>query len=230
MCYYSKVARQWPGNALAGQWPESLQANQPGLPAIRVLASGASEEDLVMTKTEKNIVTTQPNKAPSPKTDFVAVTAEDLELSDLLAVLQVQQSVQVPSGASEQMYSLTRGAIARYRDFAPADATERHLVTLCVGLENAVMVSLRHAAGTDVLPVRTEELKHAMSATRAVTKLLDTLERRRGRGKQSVTVGQVTVETGGQAIVGNVNSESRRSTKSKEMEDPNSDPSPQEEK
>jgi hypothetical protein len=181
-------------------------------------------------RTEKNIVTTQPSKAPSPKTDFVAVTAEDLELSDLLAVLQVQQSVQVPSGASEQMYSLTRGAIARYRDFAPADATERHLVTLCVGLENAAMVSLRHAAGTDVLPVRTEELKNAMSATHAVTKLLDTLERRRGRGKQSIMVGQVTVETGGQAIVGNVNSESRRSTKSKEMEDPNSNPSRQEEK
>src|SRR4029079_19331920 len=80
---------------------------------------------------------------------------------------------------------------------------------------NAAMVSLKHAAGTTVLPVRTQELKNAIGATREVTKLLDALERCRGRGKQSVKVGQVTVETGGQAIVGNVNSEARSSTQSR---------------
>jgi hypothetical protein len=75
----------------------------------------------------------------------------------------------------------------------------------------------------DMLPVRTEELKNATRAALVVANLLEALDRRRGRGNRTVAVGQVNVATGGQAIVGNVNSEVTHSTNPEGMENPNSD-------
>ena len=120
---------------------------------------------------------------------------------------------------------MEQACIARYQEFACADATERLLASLSVGLHAAAMTSLQHAAGTELLIVRTEELKNVSRAAPMVIKLLGALDLRRGRGKQSVAVGQVTVESGGQAIVGNVNSEGGRSAKPEETENPNDDPS-----
>jgi hypothetical protein len=104
---------------------------------------------------------------------------------------------------------MEEASISVYREFAPADATERLLASLSVSLQSAAMSSLQHAAGTELLPVRTEELNNGIRAARAVAELLEALDVRRGRCKQSVAVGQVTVETGGQAVVGNVSSEFR---------------------
>jgi hypothetical protein len=98
-------------------------------------------------------------------------------------------------------------SFASYSEFAPADATERILATLSTGLTNAAMTSLQHAAHTTLLPARSEELKNATQASQVVMELLEARDRHRGRGKQTVAVGQVTVESGGQAIVGTVNSE-----------------------
>ena len=69
------------------------------------------------------------------------------------------------------------------------------------------MTSLHFVAQANTLEWRTEELKNATRVAPVVMELLETLDRHRGRGKQNVAVGQVTVESGGQAIVGNVNSE-----------------------
>jgi hypothetical protein len=194
------------------------------------------QEVFVMTKTKKNAVKTQAPEAPNPKTALVEVTEEDLELSDLLAVVQVQQTVKLqPSYSDPNRYPLNMArpvsaAIARYREFAPANATERHLASLSVGLQIAAMTSLKHAANSDVLLVRSEEIKNATMTARTVMDLLEALERSRGQGKQSVAVGQVTVETGGQAIVGNVSSQPRHSPKREEAENPSNDASPNEKK
>jgi hypothetical protein len=120
---------------------------------------------------------------------------------------------------------LKRASVARYREFAPADATERVLATLSVGLQNAAMTSLAHAATADMSDVRSEELRNATRAAKVVVDLVGALDRHRGRGSQDVQVGQVTVETGGQAIVGNVNSEGRHNSKPEERDDPTDDPS-----
>ena len=182
-----------------------------------------------MAKNKKTTLQKQLAEAPNQKTAFVEVTEEDLELSDLLAVVQVQQTVKLqPSFSDPNRYPLNMArpistAIARYREFAPANATERHLASLSVGLQIAAMTSLKHAANSNVLSVRSEEMKNATMAARAVMDLLEALERSRGQTKPSVAVGQVTVQTGGQAIVGNVNSEGRR--KPEETENSNDDPS-----
>ena len=202
-----------------------------------------------MAKTQKNTVKTEASKTPSSKADFVEETDVDTVpssetdptkvadvhkdasdplavMSDSLAAIQVSWSLKMPSGLSDpDRNKISEASMARYREFASADATERLLASLSVSLQSAAMTSLQYAAVTESLPARTEELNNAIRAARAAAELLGQLDGRRGRGKQTVAVGQVTVETGGQAIVGNVNSEGRRSTKPEETENPSDDPS-----
>jgi hypothetical protein len=176
-----------------------------------------------MTKAEKKMVTKQAKKALT-NAELLDSPGFCKEISDALAEIQVKRSLSAGSSAKARDAWMT-ASVARYREFAPADATECLLASLCVGLQNAAMTSLEHAAWTDVLPARTEELKNATRAAMAVADLLEALDRRRGRGNRTVAVGQVNVATGGQAIVGNVNSEVTHSTNPEGMEDPNSDPS-----
>jgi hypothetical protein len=51
---------------------------------------------------------------------------------------------------------------------------------------------------------RKENLTHANKLSRTHAALLEALNRHRGKGQQRVTVEHVTVNEGGQAIVGNV--------------------------
>jgi len=176
-----------------------------------------------MTKTEKKIVKKQAEKALT-NAEVIKLPGVGKEISDALAEIQVKLSVKMrPGSSADGQDPRMLASVARYREFAPADATECLLASLCVGLQNAAMTSLEHAAQMDMLPARTEELKNATRAALAVANLLEALDRRRGRGNRTVAVGQVNVATGGQAIVGNVNSEVTHSTNPEGMENPNSD-------
>jgi hypothetical protein len=179
----------------------------------------------MMAKTEKDTVETQAPEAPSSETDLVKAADVNEQASDTLAAIQTALSLNTSGFSDEESGALKKASVARYREFAAVDATDRVLATLSVGLQNAVMTSLEHAAGADMLDVRSEELRNATRGAKVVADLLEALDRHRGRGKQSVTVGQVTVETGGQAIVGNVNSEGKRNTEPEETENPTDDPS-----
>ena len=67
------------------------------------------------------------------------------------------------------------------------------------------MGSYQRAAGTENTDVRQVELRSAMQGTGVVGNLIKLRDGRRGTGHQNVTVGSLKVESGGQAIVGNVN-------------------------
>lgn len=177
-----------------------------------------------MTKAEAKKDTVEPQAPEPPTSETDLVKFRDTRASDALAAIQVASSLNTSGFSDQESVILKKGSVSRYREFAPADPTESLLVTLSVGLQNAAMRSLEYAAGAEMLDARSEELRNATRGARMVAELLEALDRHRGRGKQSVTVGQVTVETGGQAIVGNVNSEDRRSIKAEETENPNEDP------
>jgi hypothetical protein len=138
--------------------------------------------------------------------------------------MQTAASLNTSGFSSEDGAILKTGAVARYREFGPLDATERVLATLCVGLQNAAMASLQHAAEVNCFDVRSREQKNAERAAKVVIDLVGALDRHRGCGNQDVQVGQVTVETGGQAIVGNVNSDGQRNSKPEKPDDPTDDP------
>ncbi len=58
---------------------------------------------------------------------------------------------------------------------------------------------------------RDTNLRHAAKLLSIFAKQLETLNRNRGKGQQKVTVEYVSVEPGGQAVVGNIESDAKRS-------------------
>ena len=126
--------------------------------------------------------------------------------------MQTAASLNTSEFSDEIAGVLKTGAVARYREFAPVDAADRILATLCVGMQNAAMTSLEHAANVDCFDVRSQELRNATRAAKVVVDLMGALDRHRGRNNQDVQVRQVTV--------GNVNAEGRHDSKPDETGDP----------
>lgn len=155
-----------------------------------------------MAKTLETINTPQVPEAPRSETGVKKVGDNDRIASDMLAAMQTAESLNTSGFSSEDGGILKTGVVARYREFGPQDATERVLATLCVGMQNAAMASLKHAAEVNCFDVRSQEVRNATRAAKVVVDLVGALDRHRGRGHQDVQVGQVTVEPGGQAIVG----------------------------
>ena len=178
-----------------------------------------------MTKRTNNMVETKTPKASGSETDVAKVADNDRKASDTLAVVQSALSLNTSSFSPEDGSLLKKAAAARYREFAALDATDRNLASLIVGMQNAAMTSLQYAAEVDCFDVRSQELRNAARAAKVVIELTGALDQHRGRGNQDVQVGQVTVETGGQAIVGNVNSDGRPHSKPEEPDDPTDAPS-----
>ncbi len=67
------------------------------------------------------------------------------------------------------------------------------------------MGSYHRAASPENTNARHLELRSGMKGTEVVGNLIKLRDSRRGAGNQNVTVGSLKVESGGQAIVGNVN-------------------------
>lgn len=102
-------------------------------------------------------------------------------------------------------------AIKHFESLKPADGPERMLAEQMVGTHLAALECLRRAA----LPNQTFEgrdmaLKHGYKLMSLYARQLETLNKHRGKGQQKVTVEHVNVEKGGQAIVGNVETDVRR--------------------
>jgi hypothetical protein len=68
----------------------------------------------------------------------------------------------------------------------------------------------RTARSGDWLEARKVNLGIAVKGSLAVTEIVKVPDHHRGQDRQKVTVGQVNVESGGQAIVGNVGPRGRR--------------------
>jgi hypothetical protein len=87
----------------------------------------------------------------------------------------------------------------------PKDEAEGMIAALLVASYNASMDCYRRAAIDNQTPqARQENLNQANKLSRTFSTLLEGLNRHRGKGQQKVTVEHVHVHEGGQAIVGNV--------------------------
>lgn len=95
------------------------------------------------------------------------------------------------------------------------------LAVQMIGTHAAAMECLRRA----MLPEQTfagrdMALKHAHKLMTLYTQQLAALDKHRGKGQQKITVERVTVQSGGQAIVGNVDAGAARHTLSAEHQAP----------
>jgi hypothetical protein len=99
-----------------------------------------------------------------------------------------------------------KGSIELYKGLQPNSALESVLASLIVGVSNASQDCLSQAArvAPEHVQHRDVNLRHALKGATVVTQLVEALERVRGNRSGNVSVGSVNVESGGQAIVGNL--------------------------
>jgi hypothetical protein len=110
-----------------------------------------------------------------------------------------------PSLSDEDRSRLMFTAVTGQAAFKPTDEIEGMLAAQAMAMHHASMECSRRA----MLPEQPFEVasklrKDAANMARAMTDMLDALDRKRGKGPQVVRVERVVVHEGGQAIVGNV--------------------------
>lgn len=129
-----------------------------------------------------------------------ALGIRDAGLAAVLAQ-QLAETLWLPPGANAQ--AKVDAAIAALAGIAPRGTLEGMLAVQMVATHSAAMECLRRTA----LPNQTFEaydmnLKHAAKLLTLYARQLEALDRHRGKGQQKITVEHVTVNAGGQAIVG----------------------------
>jgi hypothetical protein len=89
----------------------------------------------------------------------------------------------------------------------PQDETEAMLIAQMIGCHNAAMECFRRAMISEQPHLgRQQNLSFANKLSRTYALHMEALDKHRGKGQQTVRVEHVTVNAGGQAIVGNVES------------------------
>ena len=108
-----------------------------------------------------------------------------------------------PTSADHQV--LLDEAVAAYKLMNPADPANSAICRFIVALANTGMDSFKRATAEAGLPlIQERDLKLGMKAATTLVELIKAFDSRPGRKPQNVSVGQVNVQSGGQAIVGNV--------------------------
>jgi hypothetical protein len=120
-------------------------------------------------------------------------------LSQLLGVLHPDPSKPVDS-------ELVSEALALVQGIGPTDAGEAMLAVMLVAAQYAALDAMRRASHVAQSPAgRQSYTALSLKAMRTFAQLMETLNHGRGKGvTQRVIVERVTVEGGGQAVVGAV--------------------------
>jgi hypothetical protein len=123
-----------------------------------------------------------------------------------LIATQLVQSASLPremDPVSQRM--LMNSNIALYKRLNSQDGHESILNRLLVGIGNASMDCCSRAARLGDSPKAADLfLRNAIRGALVAAEVVKTIDQHRGQGQQTVKVGGVYVNSGGQAIVGNV--------------------------
>ena len=99
----------------------------------------------------------------------------------------------------------SEATFAALMGIAPKDELEAMMAAQLIAAHNAAMECYRRAMiGEQTFEGRRENLSQANKLSRTYATLLEALNRHRGKGQQKVTVEHVHVHSGGQAVVGMV--------------------------
>jgi hypothetical protein len=108
------------------------------------------------------------------------------------------------SGGSEALSSDKEHAVAIVGEIAPQDGIEALLATQMAAIHIATMRHSRLMAGADIIERLELQERVFNKLARTFTTQMEALRKHRSGGKQIVRVERVNVESGGQAIVGDV--------------------------
>ena len=130
----------------------------------------------------------------------------------LVRLGEVLSSLWLPTEySSEERSRRLDAAMEALKDIGPKDGQEGMLAAQMVATHSAAMECLRRA----MIPGQLHEgrdlnLKHANKLLQTYARQMEVLDKHRGKGQQKIVVEHVTVEAGGQAIVGNVSAGAAR--------------------
>jgi len=137
---------------------------------------------------------------------------------DVLALVEVAAATAIPMKVTEESEELfAESAQALYNDFRAADPIDSIIARVMCGISSMTMDALGRGRRSQTLEQREMELKSATRGALVLAELSKAYDGRRARVKQTVNVGQVKIEAGGQAVVGNVTSESSEVPQAQEM-------------
>ena len=161
---------------------------------------------ITLPEREKSAVSKSPATSGTMANAFAEVTgSSDPDVAMRLAQ-QVISVLSLPTNLSDEDKSRHIGsALKLLQQIKPQNELEGMLVTQIIAVHEATVECLQEAR----LPLQTPagrdtNLKHAFKFMGLFTKQLEALDRLRGKGQQKMTVERVNVESGGQAIVGQV--------------------------
>ena len=118
---------------------------------------------------------------------------------------QTMQSLWLKHSNEDDRDKQIKATAAALIGIAPKDEIEGILAAQLIAAHNAAMECYRRAMlAEQTFEGRHESLSQANKLSRSCAVLLEALNRHRGKGQQKVTVEHVTVNAGGQAIVGSV--------------------------
>lgn len=119
---------------------------------------------------------------------------------------QVTASLWLPDWkTNDQKLQAAKAAYEALQEIAPRSELEGMLAAQMIAAHNGAMECLRRAMmERQTFEGRDQNLKHATKLMGLYERQLAALDKHRGKGQQRITVEHVTVEAGGQAIVGEV--------------------------
>jgi hypothetical protein len=158
-----------------------------------------------------------------PTDSRAAATGSADEKRGLVLLNQLLSTLWMPGGRfDDRGMEAAMVALAR---LAPRDEQERMLAAQMIATHAAAMECLRRAMiDEQTFEGRDQNLKHSAKLLGVYTRQVEALDKHRGKGQQKITVEHVTVNAGGQAVVGNV--ERRAAAASAEPLALSNDPSP----
>ena len=133
-------------------------------------------------------------------------TGNDDPLAQTQLIGQLRDSLWLPDGLEvEEQARRVQAAMAMLEAIGPQDGIEGLLAVQMTATHNAVLECLRRAMLDGEHPaVREQSLKHAAKLLDIYMRQVEALDRHRGKGPPRLTVENVNVGAGGQAIVGSV--------------------------
>jgi hypothetical protein len=134
---------------------------------------------------------------------FSGIVGTEVPQLGLQLFNQVMATLPV-SETEEQKQEGALAMVAALRGIAPRDQLEGMLAVQMVGVHQLAMAQLRTASRCDGQETWATATNLAVKLTRTFADLVEALNRHRGKGQQKVTVEHVQVNSGGQAVVGNI--------------------------
>ena len=115
------------------------------------------------------------------------------------------QNVSCSGLSSEKQVNMLNGVLPLLLAIKPENEVEAMLAAQMVGIHTMTMSMMNRAMRSDqTVEGVTNNVNRVTKLSRTFISLLEALNKHRGKGKQKITVEHVTVNEGGQAVVGNV--------------------------